>query len=120
MMMHCHRMIILKMSTFWRLLCSYLSTAAISLSSLYARALGTMLWRSSWFGACSDSARLTPGRSSLSCIPEGGCEHIATSTVYHTVCTWQKALQDCALSLACAQYGVADCKQERLLLTWMR
>ena len=42
-----HTMSDAELVTFWRLLCSYLSTAAISLSSLYARALGTMLWRSS-------------------------------------------------------------------------
>ena len=31
------------------------------LSSLKALALGTMVWRSSWVGACRDSARLQGG-----------------------------------------------------------
>ena len=67
--------------TFWPLCWPYLSTAAISLSSLYARALGTMLCRSSWLGACSDSARLTPGKSSLSCASSDTCEHVTATDV---------------------------------------
>ena len=67
--------------TFWPLCRPYVSTAAISLSSLYARALGTMLCRSSWLGACSDSARLTPGKSSLSCASRDRCEHVTATDV---------------------------------------
>ena len=44
----------------------YASTAAMSLSSLNAWALGTISRRSSWLGACRDRARDTPGRSRAS------------------------------------------------------
>ena len=41
------------------------SMASMSLPMGCARAAGTILRRTSWFGACSESARLTLGRSSV-------------------------------------------------------
>ena len=43
-----------------------MSSAAISRSSWNALPLGTSFSRSSWFGACSERARATLGRSSAS------------------------------------------------------
>jgi hypothetical protein len=58
----------------------YSATAAMRRSSGYARALGTMRARSAWLGACSDSARLTPGSSAASARMRGTTPTVDTVT----------------------------------------